>query len=93
MIAATASSIGITSASAKKHGCITVLIFPGMPSSRAMRAASIENTVRSRSMISRWIDAGRFSQTSSAGYGALRRNVPPRTAVSRTGKRSSNPNW
>ena len=58
LIAASASSRGITSDSAKKQGCITVLIRPAIPTSGATRAASIVNTESSRSMISRWMIVG-----------------------------------
>ena len=89
----TAVSRSMTFESAKKHGCMTVLMRPPRPTSLAIRLASTVQTVRSLSMTCCWTSSGRWSHTSSAGYGALSSTVAPGRAVPSTLMRSSSPNW
>ncbi len=53
---------------------MTVLMRPPRPTSRAIRLASTDHTVRSLSITCCWTSRGRWSHTSSAGYGALSRS-------------------
>ena len=93
-MAAIASSRGSTPLSAKKHGCITVLIRLAMPVSWATWLASMTQRSRPLAMISAWISNGRWSHTSSGGYGLLTRNVAPgRAGPSRSTGRSRNDHW
>jgi len=93
LMRARASSAGSTPARAKKQGCMTVLMRLPMPTSAAMRSASITQKRRRLSMIWRCTHSGRWSHTSSAGKGLLSRKVPPALTCPSTVILPSSPNW
>ena len=67
LIRAMACSDGSTLASAKKHGCITVLMRGPSPAAFAIDAASMTQTSSSLSITWCCTTSGRCCQTSSAG--------------------------
>ena len=66
--------------SAKKHGCMTVLIRPPRPASRATRWASMTCRVEPLSRICSCTSTGRCVPRLVGGYGLLSRNVAPGSA-------------
>ena len=69
LMAAMASSRGSTPLMAKKHVCITVLMRPPMPASRATRSPSTTKNRRCLAMIVAWTARGSWSQTSRGRTG------------------------
>ena len=75
---AMASSAGSTPASAKKHGCMTVLMRLPIPTSRATASASITQKPMRLSIELLLHLVGQVGPTPrSAGNGLLSRNVAP----------------
>ena len=74
---AMASSAGSTPASWKKHGCMTVLMRPPIPTSCGDRVG-VDHPERDALVDQLLLDlTGSRSQTSSAANGLLSRNVAP----------------